>query len=184
MTDVPALEGQADQASSDAVRPRASWASWWGIVGVIALLGHAIWRLTPKALETFTFELTVVQWVVLGVVVLFMAYSEGYKGFQKAFSPRVASRALHVGQRSVVAQVLSPIFCMALFDATKKRLIVSWVLVTMIVLLIISVSFLSDPWRGIVDVGVVVGLGWGLLATLAHFFRALGGAPLKDPELG
>ena len=39
---------------------------------------------------------------------------------------------------------------------------------------------LPQPWRGIVDVGVVIGLGWGALATLALFVAALRGH--QEPE--
>ena len=38
--------------------------------------------------------------------------------------------------------------------------------------LIILVRFLSQPWRGIVDAGIVAGLSWGFIALLAFSLQA------------
>jgi hypothetical protein len=63
-------------------------------------------------------------------------------------------------------------------------MIFSWVGTTAIILLVVLVHRLDQPWRGIVDAGVVVGLGWGLIsllhATVATFVRA---AYLISPEV-
>lgn len=45
--------------------------------------------------------------------------------------------------------------------ATYRRLVVSWCVVIGVVILIIVTVHLPQPWRGIVDTGVVGGLGWG-----------------------
>ena len=42
-----------------------------------------------------------------------------------------------------------------------------------IVSLVIAVRWLEQPWRGIVDAGVVVGLSWGLVSMAAFTLRAL-----------
>ena len=47
-----------------------------------------------------------------------------------------------------------------------------------IVGLIVLIRKLDQPWRGIVDAGVVVGLGWGLVATLWAGGRDLCGRPI------
>ena len=38
---------------------------------------------------------------------------------------------------------------------------------------------LDQPWRGIVDAGVVVGLSYGCIALVVAFARVLLGAPLR-----
>jgi hypothetical protein len=38
--------------------------------------------------------------------------------------------------------------------------------------LIILVRFLAQPWRGIVDAGVVVGLAWGLISLAIFTLQA------------
>ena len=165
--------------------PRSlTFAALWGLSGVLLLLGQALYRLTPKALSTLQGELSGFQWGSLALFCLVMAYSEGYKGFYKAFSPRVAARAFIAHERSLWATFLAPAFCMALFDATRKRLIVSWILVSAIIALVLSVQLLPDPWRGIVDAGVVVGLAIGWVSTLFHFIAYWRGNRVRDPELG
>ena len=51
----------------------------------------------------------------------------------------------------------------------------------MVVVLIIGVRMLEQPWRGIVDAGVVVGLTWGLLAILGWGIGAAMGRDLGIP---
>lgn len=158
-------------------------AAVWGVGGFLALLAHALWGLTPLALEPVRDgSLSGVQMALYGLWVLFMAYSEGYRGFQKQFAPRMAVRAMHLTREPrPVLVVLAPIFCMGLIHATRKRLIVSWSLLIGIVLLVLLVRSLSQPWRGIIDGGVVVGLAWGALAVLWYFVRALLGQPPDVP---
>lgn len=154
--------------------PRGRWwslpLSLWGLGGVVALLGSAIWRLTPIAVEALADGLTAVQWVVTVLWVAFMAWSEGYRGFHTRFSPRTAARALYLGRRSTPLRVmLGPLFCMGYFGATRRVRITAWAITTMVVCLVLLVRLLDQPWRGIVDLGVVVGLAWGL-ASLLYFF--------------
>ena len=54
------------------------------------------------------------------------------------------------------------------------------VLVTMIVLLVVAVRQLPQPWRGIVDLGVVVGLFAGALSIVFFAVQAVGG---RLPEI-
>src|SRR6188768_57566 len=105
-------------------------AGWWGIVGVIALLGKAIYQLVPVALHAFDHPLGLVHWITLVAWVAFMAYSEGYRAFHQAFSPRVVVRARYLAaHRRPLFVALAPLYCMGLMHATKKRLIVSWCVV-------------------------------------------------------
>jgi hypothetical protein len=36
------------------------------------------------------------------------------------------------------------------------------------------VSFVSQPWRGIIDAGVVLGLGWGIISLIIFSIQAFG----------
>jgi hypothetical protein len=62
---------------------------------------------------------------------------------------------------------------MALFHAKRKNLILAWGLLVAIVLVVILVRQLPQPWRGIVDAGVVVGLVWGGISIVVIFVHAL-----------
>jgi hypothetical protein len=151
----------------------------WALLGVVALLLQAVVRLAPIAWEPIALgTLSTSEAAVYVGWVLFNAYAEGYRGFQKAFCPRVIARAHHVAARPTpLHALLAPAFAMCLFHATRRRLIVSWSLVGGIFLLVLAVRSLPQPWRGIVDGGVVVGLGWGLLALAFGSLRALVAEP-------
>ena len=157
----------------------------WGLAGVLVLLLSATMRLLPKALDAFSYPLVWYHWLGLIGVVLGMAYAEGYKGFQKAFSPRTAARARYLRDHPLFVHVLfAPFFCMGYFHATRKRMVTSVSLTLGIVMLIILVSFISQPWRGIIDAGVVVGLVWGIVSLVAAAVRYLGPGPfLVSPEV-
>jgi len=147
----------------------------WGLSGVLALLVSACIRLWPKAVDAFSQPFFWYHWASLVIFVHGMAYAEGYKGFQKAFSPRTAARAryLRLNPR-MVPVILAPFFCMGYFHATKRRKITSISLTLGIIVLIVLVSFVTQPWRGIIDAGVVVGLAWGVVSLLIFSFQALG----------
>ncbi len=134
----------------------------------------------PVALEPFadgTAETW--HWFVCAGWTLWMLWSEGYRGFQKAFAPRVVARSFWVGANPTPVRVLlAPAFAMALFYASRRRLILSWTVVIGIVTAVVLVRFAPQPYRGIVDFGVVAGLIWGLVVLAMFFVRALVGRPV------
>ncbi len=145
----------------------------WGLAGVVLLLGSAVYRLAPIALEGLRQQLQWQHWLFLVIVLVFMAYAEGYRAFQQGFSPRVAARARYLAERpSLLHALCAPLFCMAYFHAPKRRMITSLSVTAGIIVLIILVRLLSQPWRGIIDAGVVVGLAWGLAALVVFSVRA------------
>ena len=156
--------------------------AWWGVVGVSLLIGWAVMRLTPIALEAWAMPWGWMEWAVAVPWLLFMLVGEGYRGFQKGFAPRVAARARYLREHPVLLHVLlAPAFCMGFFHATRKRMIVSWAVTTGIVLLILAVRLLPQPWRGIVDLGVVAGLTWGLVAIVLYAIHALTAHTFEHP---
>lgn len=166
--------------------PRRVAIAAWGALGFAALLVKALIQLTPLALVPLRdYTLDALHIAVYVAWVAWMAWTEGYKTFQQVVAPRVAARAMHLARNPRPWHVaLAPFYCMALFHATRKRMIVSWAVVVMVVGLVIGVRFLPQPWRGIIDGGVVVGLAWGLIAIVVCFGRALAGRPVPaDPGL-
>lgn len=154
----------------------------WGILGVTILLGSAIYRLSPLAIASFAEPLGPMHYVGYVVSLFFLGYTEGYKAFQKQFSPRVVARAQYLAANPSALRVLiAPLFCMGFFHATKKRLIISWMLSVGIIGLILIVSRVPQPWRGIVDLGVVVALAWGVIAMWYFASRALSGGTMPVP---
>jgi len=157
----------------------------WGVVGLLSTLGEAIFRLTPLALEPVSLGMSAGQWSLYVGFVILNGYLEGYRGFQQRFAPRVAARALVLVRNPTLYRgLLAPLFLMALIDATRRRWITSWLLVGMIAVLVLGVRSLPQPWRGIVDAGVVVGLSWGTLSVAWELFAWWRGrVPSVDPEL-
>lgn len=147
----------------------------WGIAGVVAIVGRALIGLTPIALEPIRAgELGMVHWIVLVLWVVTNAYAEGVVGFHRKFSPRTVDRALYLGRHpSILRVLLAPVFCMGFFHAGRRTRIVSWGLFAAIALLVITIRYVAQPWRGIIDAGVVVGLGLGLLSLCYWFVHAL-----------
>lgn len=146
----------------------------WGILGVTALIGSAVVRLGKLALEAFTdYTLTPLHWGIAVVWLIFMVLSEGYRGFQKKFAPRVAARARYLAHQPRWHWVLlAPLFCMGYFHATRKRKIIAYTVTCLIIGMVLLIRQLDQPWRGIIDLGVVAGLAWGLVSLWIFSFQA------------
>ncbi|MEM9301260.1 MAG: hypothetical protein AAGE01_04075 [Pseudomonadota bacterium] len=143
-------------------------AALWGLVGFSALLASAIVRLAEQAREAITQGLGPLEWALLGAFCLFMAYSEGYRGFQQRFSPRFADRIIAVRDgHSLLEALLAPLYAMGFFRATRRQMITTYALTALILAFIFLFRIIPQPWRGVLDAGVVVGLVWGLIATWA-----------------
>jgi hypothetical protein len=146
----------------------------WGIGGIVLLLLFAVVRLGPMALELSALELQQIHWFALAVSVLYMAYAEGYKGFYLAFAPRVVARAFYLQANPRPLHImLAPVFCMGYIYATRKRKLLSFGLTGMIICFVLLVRLLPQPWRGIVDAGVVTGLVVGIVSILYFLLQRL-----------
>ena len=157
----------------------------WGILGITLIIASAITRVLPHVFDAFNVGLSPVEWIVLILWCVFMVVAEGYRGFQKLFSPRVAARTWHlVNHGRTVDLILAPLYCIGYFHTTRKRMITSWSLTAGITLLVLIVRYLSQPWRGIIDSGVVLGLFYGLIWVYIFTIRTFKGRTyIVDPEV-
>lgn len=145
----------------------------WGIIGFAVLLASAIVRLAALAHASLAAPWHAGHVVALFVSVAAMAYFEGYRAFQQSYAPRFAARAAALRtQATPIRTLLAPLYCMSLYDAPRRQLTAAWMVTAGIVVLVLCVRLLPQPWRGILDAGVVVGLSWGLCATLLACLRA------------
>eukprot|EP00696_Hemimastix_kukwesjijk_P010062 gnl/Hemi2/22647_TR7557_c1_g1_i1.p1 gnl/Hemi2/22647_TR7557_c1_g1~~gnl/Hemi2/22647_TR7557_c1_g1_i1.p1 ORF type:complete len:261 (+),score=64.00 gnl/Hemi2/22647_TR7557_c1_g1_i1:51-833(+) len=151
----------------------------WGLGVSVWVLAMAISGLVPHALDTLRYSMNWYQWLCFGSSCLLLGYFEGYRAFHLSFSPMLVARSLHLAvmppQSSCLywtIMALYPFYCYALFKAPVRRMVVSWLVVLMVGGLIAAVHFLAVPWRGIVDGGVIVGLGMGTLSCLYYALLA------------
>jgi hypothetical protein len=128
-------------------------------------------------------DLSIWQWAACGIWVVYMTFIEGYKSFQLKFSPMVVRRAYSLHERpGVFNYLLAGPYSMGLFDANKKRMIVSWSITVGVFGLVSIVKKLPYPYRSIIDAGVVAGLSYGAISMCVIFIQALcGRLPETDP---
>ena len=149
------------------------FAAAWGALGLSALLVYAIARL--GLVVAAGLEAAWQPWHVAVALAnaVFMAWSEGYRGFQLGFSPRSAARVKWLRHNPTpVRAVLAPLFVMGYFNAPPRRLVIVWALTAAIVVAIVVIHALAQPLRAALDIGVVLGLTWGLASFLISLKRA------------
>ena len=176
-------------SGSEASEDRSQLVQAWGVFGVVAYLSYGVAKVVPIVLDGLGAIEEVWQWGLLAVTLLFFAYVEGYRGFQLGFSPRVVSRAWVVSEETSEAplwhKVLAPAFCIGYFHGTTRRVITSWAVTTVIFAVVIGVKQLDNPYRAIIDAGVIVGLMWGILSIIVLYVASLQSQkpPEYDPAL-
>jgi hypothetical protein len=141
----------------------------WGIAGFLMLLGFVIFQLTTPAMEAFSHPLVWYHWPALAGVISFFLYIKGYRAFQRELSRRVVARALILRAKPDILKVLlAPLYCMGFFGAGLRRQLTMICLTLVMVGFILVFNRIDQPWRGIVDFGLVVSFAWGFIATVIH----------------
>lgn len=158
------------------------WPAFWGWIGVLLLLLDGVYRLAPIGWEALRSpSLGAAHWAFLAAWTAFAAVTEGHQTFRKRFAPRVARRMgqLTSTASSAAHRALAPLYCMSLIGDEPRRMWIQRALVVFIVGLVVLVKRMPQPWRGLVDAGVVVALAWG---TAEVFVQGL--AALREPRAG
>lgn len=153
-----------------------SLAWWWAVAGVTALFGNAVFRLGSRAFSTVAAGLSPVEWLALVALTVFFVYAEGVRALQRRWVPRMLGRAAELRRRRSAYRLLAPLYAMSLVGAPIATLLRAWGGVAAIVLAIILIRYVPEPWRGIVDFGVSAALAWGIVAIVVGAVTAL-----RDP---
>jgi len=161
----------------------------WGIGFDLFILGGACIGLVPRALEALRHPLTWGQKCAYAASVLLIGVIEGYFAFHRSFAPMLAARVYHLMRyphpsaltNAALCAVL-PAYSFALFYAPLRRVIISWAVVVSVTAIVIIVHHLPQPWRGIIDGGVVAGLGFGTFSTAIFAVRVAWEFPLPCQE--
>lgn len=181
------MSAEAVTTTPERVSQGLSPAAIWGVLGVVLLLASGVYRVLPWALEPLHQPETMgtLHWLLYGGSVIFNGFMEGYRGFQLGVVPRVLARARHLSEHPNARDAwLAPLFCAGFYGMERRALIARYILLFGIIGVIVAMRFVPQPWRGIVDAGVVVGLGWGCIALLFGLLRAIQGYhPQADPRL-
>lgn len=167
-----------DMPAYDSRSPFRWLAACWGALGLAGLLVFAVARLCGVIAVGWEAPWHWQHFAVAAANGLFMMWSEGHRGFGQAFSPRCAARVKWLSERATVTRgMLAPFFVMAYFGAPRRRAVATWVLTAFIVIAIVVVHALPQPWRAVLDVGVVLGLCWGLVTFFLSLWRTF-----RDPD--
>lgn len=155
---------------------------WWGIAGPALLLLRAVIRLGPATWQAIRAPQSATTLAILALVMLLMAWFEGYRGFQRRVVPRVIARATLVANSgSILQRCLAPLVASDLVLVPRAALLRRWLLVVLIVVVVLLSHRLSAPWRGIVQSGVFAGMSWGLVSLLVLAARPHSVEPDRSP---
>ena len=111
------------------------------------------------------------QMTIALLFVVFMAWTEGYRGFQLSYAPKFALRAATLRDQATVLQaILAPVYCMGLAWAPARTLIANWALLILILMLVLAFGVVPQPWRGILM--AALSSGWGCLPLVQRLATA------------
>lgn len=139
----------------------------WGLLGVAVVFTGGVVSTGHHVLSLDWASLSPLHWAMLALWLAFMAYGKGYRGMQRSYIPAVLARARSLREEPRWwAQLLAPLYCMRMVAAPWRTLGFTWGFVLVIVGLVVGVRHLPAPWREGVDLGVSLGLAWGLVVLL------------------
>jgi hypothetical protein len=154
------------------------------VAGILALVLRGAWRLGVLAVEGISRHPGPAAWSLAAVWMGAMLYFEGYRGFQRSFSPRAAARARWLNDHPRPLLIaLAPLFCMGLVHATRRRLITSWVVLGGIAGLVVGMRLVPQPWRGLLDAGVAAALVYGAGTVVVLYVTAGSRPPRVELDL-
>lgn len=149
-------------------------ATMWALAGSAVVLTHAAVRLGAQGLDTVRNGLGSGEWLALVVLTTAFVYGEGVLALERRFIPHLVDRSRRLaGEGSAALRILGPLYAFSLVGAPARALVRAWAGVAAIVLAVVTVRALPDPWRGIVDLAVAAALAWAVVALLRQSPRAL-----------
>jgi hypothetical protein len=175
---LPQSEAVSCPLFADGPETRApSWSvSSFGLAVHAFTLAEASYRLGERALGTVSegLSLSAYAWLVLSIVGF--GYGEGYRALHRRFVPHVLERAGELARRDkrgLLDYLISPLYLVCLVQAETRTVLRAWLGVVLIVCAVFIVRALPEPYRGIIDAGVAVALGVGLISLLSGYLAAI-----------
>jgi len=149
---------------------KGSLVTFWALGFIWIILFFGVHGCAYVGFQIVPTDLSIANWFLLIVSLVFFAWVEGYRGFHKSWAPFVVRRGFllpHCLQRdckSVWTILLAPFFVAGLFYASPKRLAISYTLYPLILFFIYLVVKLESPYHEIVDLSVALGLSIGTIS--------------------
>jgi hypothetical protein len=146
--------------------------SIWGVAGVLAVIAFAVLRLGLRAQNIFSYDLMWHQWAVLLLGSAILLYAKSFRVFRRRIAPRIAARAADIKKHPTTIKVIfAPFYCMGYFGSTRVAGLRMISVTLAMVVLILVVRYLPEPWRAILDFGIAVALAAGFFFILAESLR-------------
>ena len=153
----------------------------YAFVTIAFILFGAVAGVTAVGLRVREQSISLLQQLTLVLNLVFFVVVEGYLGFHRSWAPVTARRCFLAGfaakvpssASSTCAALFAPVFAMGFFFASRRRLIISYVLTFFIVGVVMAVKQSPSPWHEIIDCGVGAGLGAGTLSFCYFFVKCM-----------
>ncbi|MCA9494623.1 MAG: hypothetical protein KC621_32065 [Myxococcales bacterium] len=155
----------------------------WSVGGVVLLCASAAFRLGLRGIDGWAHATDPQRYAGLAWIA-WMLVSAAWPGFHRQFAPRVAIRSAKLADEPLgPVALLGPLVAIGFVRATGKRRAIAVGLVTGIVAMSIGATFLPEPWRGLLDLGVAIAVASGVGSLLWFGARTwLGRPPPVDPD--
>ena len=146
------------------------------MTGVTAVFIEAIVQLARRGVVTVRNGLDPLEWIGFALLLGAFVYGEGVRALARRWVPHMLERARELGPGSaIVNRILAPLYAMSLIGAPRRTLARAWLGVGLIVLAVLVVRSMPEPWRGIVDAAVAAALLVGLWAIVRGALVGRGG---------
>jgi hypothetical protein len=146
---------------------RSLLARSWALAGLVLLLGRASVSLTLKGYHEVVAPglLTPVEWMALAGIALLFVWGEGWMALHRKWAPRVAGRIRDLdAELGALGLVLAPLHAVGLVGAPRRTLVRTWSGVAAIVVAVVLVRQLAQPWQGMIKLGVAGALALGVVS--------------------
>lgn len=161
--------------------PAATGIALYAFLSMAFVLFGAVAGVTTAGLRVREQHISVLQRMALVVNLIFFVLVEGYLGFHRSWAPVTARRCFLAGFAAKVprsassgcAALFAPLFAMGFFFASKRRLVISYVLTAFVVGVVMALKRCPSPWHEIIDCGVGAGLGVGTLSFCYFFVKCM-----------
>lgn len=146
----------------------------WALAGVLLLFGEAVIALGGRGIATIQGGLGAGEWLAFVLLTAAFVYGEGVRALERRWVPFCIGRIaeLRADARGIDV-TLAPLYAMGLVGARRALLARAWVGVALILLAVLIVRVLPEPWRGIVDFAVAAALAWGTVALVRQAWARL-----------